>query len=120
MNQTYRKHVSEPWHGHIKSGRKSIEGRCRKGDFNTMKKGDTVIWVSDNGSECLSKISKVVFYDTFAEYLWNEGISKCLPGVDTLSEGLNVYTKSAANPLGYFTKEQEQEYGVVAVHFELI
>jgi hypothetical protein len=47
------------------------------------------------------------------EYLETEGLEKCLPGIPDIEHGLSVYFK-------YFTKEEEAEFGVVAIKLELI
>ena len=52
-------------------------------------------------------------YKTFAEYLETEGLNKCLPGMPNLEHGLSVYFK-------YYTKEEESEFGVIAIRIELI
>jgi ASC-1-like (ASCH) protein len=38
-----------------------------------------------------------------------EGLENCLPGMPSLEHGLSVYFK-------YFNKQEEKEFGVIAVH----
>ena len=52
-------------------------------------------------------------YKSFEEYLIEEGLDKCLPGMPSIDHGLSVYYK-------YFSKEKEQEFGVVAIRIEVI
>ena len=80
-----------------------------------MKVGDIIQQTNDDfdNKTVLTKIIKKVEYDTFAEYLNNEGLENCLPGMPSLEHGLSVYFK-------YFTKEDETKYGVIAIHLELI
>ncbi len=61
----------------------------------------------------ITRITRKAEYSTFAEYLETEGLQKCLPGMPDLDTGLSVYYK-------YFTKEDEKEFGVVAIEIELI
>ena len=78
-----------------------------------MNVGDIIEWKNSDFGErsFLTKIIGKSVYNTFEEYLETEGLDKCLPGIDTMEEGLNVYFK-------YFTKEDEEQYGVVAIQLE--
>jgi ASC-1-like (ASCH) protein len=80
-----------------------------------MEVGDIIQWTNDdfNNRTVLTKIINKVEYNTFLEYLNNEGLEKCLPGMPSLEHGLSVYFK-------YFTKEDEEKFGVIAIHLELI
>jgi ASC-1-like (ASCH) protein len=37
------------------------------------------------------KIISIENYDSFESYLQNETLEKCLPGIDTIEEGLSIY-----------------------------
>lgn len=108
----YREHLSEPWFTEISEGRKTIEGRKNKGRFATMKIGETIEWYNEDRC-CYSRITNVRHYATFESYLLEEGLSKCLPMIETIEEGVNVYYQ-------YYTKEDEEMYGVVAIEIEMI
>lgn len=114
-SSNYNIHVSEPWFSLIKLGLKSIEGRKNKGKFKEMKVDDVVEWNNNDFGErsFKSKILRKQEYKTFQEYLETEGLDKCLPGIDTLEEGVNVY-------YNYFTKEDEQNFGVIAIELEIL
>ncbi len=111
----YVEHLSEPWFTLISMGLKTFEGRKNKGRFKEMQIGDIIKWYNDDFEhrEILTKIVDKYEYDTFEKYLIDLTLEKCLPGVKSLDTGLSVYYK-------YFTKEDEQEYGVVAIKVELI
>ena len=111
----YNEHLSEPWFTLISLGLKTVEGRKNKGKFKEMQVGDIVEWENNNFKErkILTKITGKAEYKTFAEYLETEGLSKCLPGIPSLEHGLSVYFK-------YYTKEEESEFGVIAIRIELI
>jgi len=115
MDGKYILHLSEPWFTLISLGLKTVEGRKNKGIFKEMRVGDIIQWTNDDfdNRTVLTKITKKVEYDTFADYLNNEELEKCLPGMPSLEHGLSVYFK-------YFTKEDETKYGVIAIHLELI
>jgi len=117
INPNYIEHLSEPWFSLIVLGLKTVEGRKNKGKFKEMKIGDIVEWVNTDFEKrtVLTKIIGKTVYSTFAEYLENEGLEKCLPGMEKygLEHGLSVYFK-------YFTKEDEKTFGVVAIKLEFI
>jgi len=111
----YSENLSEPWFTLIHLGLKTVEGRKNKGRFKEMQVGDIVEWKNNDFGErkFLTKITGKAEYKTFAEYLEIEKLDKCLPGIQNLEQGVNVYYK-------YFTKEEETEFGVVAIRIELI
>jgi len=111
----YSENLSEPWFSLMSLGLKTVEGRKNKGRFKEMCIGDIVEWTNEDFMKrnILTKIIAKIQYNTFQEYLESEGINRCLPGIPTLEHGLSVYFK-------YFTKEEETEFGVIAIHFELI
>lgn len=65
-----------------------------KGDFSQMKIGDSIFFTNnDLGFErsFLVKIKKISNYETFEEYLKNEGLEKTLPIVENIEDGLKVH-----------------------------
>jgi ASC-1-like (ASCH) protein len=112
---TFRKHLSEPWFSLISLGIKTVEGRINQKDFAKMKAGDIIEWFNDDflPRSILTEITETIRYNTFAEYLESEGLSKCLPGMPTLEHGLSVYYK-------YFSKEDEAEFGINAIKLKVI
>lgn len=115
MEPKYSEHLSEPWFTLISLGLKTIEGRLNKSRFKEMQIGDIVEWHNEDFKErkVLTRITGKAEYVTFEEYLEKEGLDKCLPGMPTIEHGLSVYFK-------YFTKENEEMYGVVAIRMELV
>lgn len=112
---TYTENLSEPWFSLISLGLKTVEGRKNKGRFKDMRVGERIEWVNDDfkrrtvSTEIIGKHE----YKTFEEYLSAERLDRCLPGIKTIEDGLSVYYK-------YFTKEDEQQYGVVAIILKVI
>ena len=111
----YKENVSEPWFSLISLGLKVVEGRKNKGRFKEMNVGDIIEWTNNdfNPRSCKTKIIGKKEYPTFREYLEKEGLKKCLPSISNIEDGLSVYFK-------YFTKEDEKEYGVVAIRLKLM
>lgn len=107
--------MSEPWFSLVKLWLKRCEGRLNKGDFAKMKRGDIIEFFNDDFGkrEFKWKITSIHYYETFKSYLENETLEKCLPGIDEIKDGLNVYYK-------YFSKEKEKEYGIVAIRIMVL
>jgi ASC-1-like (ASCH) protein len=80
-----------------------------------MQIGDIIEFHNEDFLErkILTRVTGKAEYATFTEYLETEGLGKYLPGMPSLAHGLSVYYK-------YFTKEKEEEFGVVAICIELI
>jgi ASC-1-like (ASCH) protein len=113
---TYTKHLSEPWFSLIKIGAKRCEGRLNKGDFSEMKKGDFIVFQNnDFGFERLfrCKITSIHNYESFENYLESESLEKCLPGIDTIEQGVSIYYK-------YYKKEDEIQYKIRAIRLKVI
>ena len=113
---TYTKHLSEPWFSLIKLGLKKCEGRLNKGDFNVMKKGDYIIFENNDFSiprKFKCKITSIHDYDTFEEYLESETLERCLPGIDSINEGLGIYYK-------YYSKDDELKYKIKGIRLKVV
>jgi len=111
----YIQNLSEPWFTLITLGLKTVEGRKNKGVFKEMQIGDIVEWQNKDFKmrSVKTRITGKAVYKTFEEYLIKEGLQKCLPGIPSIEHGLSVYFK-------YFTKEEEAEFGVVAIRLEVL
>ena len=110
----YKKHLSEPWFSLVMLGIKTAEGRLNKGDFAKMNVGDTITFFNDdfNHREFTITITNITRFRSFETYLRKETLKRCLPSIKSLKDGLSVYYK-------YFTKAQEQQYGIVCVHMSV-
>jgi ASC-1-like (ASCH) protein len=112
---TYTKHLSEPWFSLIKIGAKKCEGRLNKGDFSEMKKGDYIIFENndfDFPRTFRCKITSIHDYDSFEDYLESETLERCLPGIDTIEQGVGIYYK-------YYKKEDEMRYKIKAIRLKV-
>ena len=108
--------IKNPGFEDIKNGFKKIEGRLNKGDFSQMKKGDCIVFINNDFEFQRSftcKITSIHNYDTFKTYLENETLEKCLPGIDTITQGISIYYK-------YYKKEDEKKYKIKAFRLKLI
>ena len=113
---TYTKNLSEPWFSLIKLGLKICEGRLNKGDFSEMKKGDIIVFENNEFGFSRSfscEITSVHNYMSFESYLESETLERCLPGIDTIEEGVSIYYK-------YYKKEDEERYNIKAFRLRVI
>ena len=111
----YTKHLSEPWFSLIKIGVKTCEGRLNTGDFAEMKKDDIIIFTNNDFDfprtvHCI--ITSTHEYGSFVEYLMNETLEKCLPGIDKMEDGVGVYHK--------YYKNDEEKYKIKAFHITVL
>lgn len=105
----FKCNVSEPWFSFICSGTKKIEGRLRKGIFNEIKEND-VITFTNNEKSIKTKVTKINYFESFQEYLEKENLEICLPGIQNIEEGVNIYHK-------YYSEKKEKQYKVFSIHF---
>ena len=108
--------LQEPWFSLVKLGIKTIDGRLNRKDFANMKVYD-IIYFTNNvfGFERICKviIEKITSYKTFYDYLTCETLDKCLPGIDNIEDGKQVYYH-------YFNKEDEMICGVRAFEIKVV
>lgn len=104
--------VNKIWFDHIKTGDKTIEGRLNKGKFKTFKK-DEIIYFKNDQNKIKIKIINIIEYKDFKTYLEQEGLKRTLPGIDSIRNGVKVYRN-------FYTKEMEDEFGVLAIEIKLI
>ena len=112
----HTKNLSEPWFSLVKLGLKKCEGRLNRGSFAEIKKGDIIKFENNEFSFKRSfevKITSLKHYNTFEEYLQNETLEKCLPGIEKLKDGVNVYYK-------YFSPEDENDYKIIAFRIKVL
>ena len=102
--------IQEPYYSLIVNGQKTIEGRLNKGKFASIQKDDILILAPKNLE--FKVITKNV-YKSFQEMIKVEGVENVIPDKSDINEAVNVYYK-------FYTKEQEQKFGVVAIKIKQI
>jgi len=108
----YANHRKEPYFTFVKNGKKTIEGRLKKENYDLVKAGDQIIIWNERETESLKvRVKRVCAYKSFEQMLENEELKKVLPEVKTINEGLAVYRK-------FYTEEQERKFGVLAIEVE--
>ncbi|KAA8531434.1 hypothetical protein F0562_006213 [Nyssa sinensis] len=98
-------HVQEPFLSQLKDGLKTIEGRCAVGDYNQIGSGSFILF----NKFLVLQVQDVRRYASFSEMLEAESLTKVLPGVRTIEEGVQIYKK-------FYTEEKERSHGVLAIH----
>ncbi|MBU1046738.1 ASCH domain-containing protein [Patescibacteria group bacterium] len=110
----YKSHRAEPYFGFIKDGLKTIEGRIKKGLYTELKVGDEIQVFNNEETESLMALVKDIRnYNSFEDLLNSEDIKKVLPNTDSVEEGVEIYRE-------FYTEDQENEFGVIAIEIELV
>ena len=101
--------VEEPYLSFILNGQKTIEGRLNKGKFKDLQVGDILLIGQDEKSFI---IERTTIYKSFREMIEKEGIENVIPDKDNIDDAEAVYYK-------FYTKEQEEEFEVLAIKIKL-
>ncbi len=105
------------WYEHIVNGRKTVEGRLYDEKRRKIGVGDCIVFKPVGCSRCNTLLYAVVLglrrYSSFRELLEREGIEHVLPDIRSLDEGVRVYRE-------YYSVEDEERYGVVAIELGLL
>lgn len=94
----------------INSGEKTWEGRCYRGQWRDVRIGDHLFFTqADRKENTLRKaVSNIRRFDGFRQMLETDNmLSLCLPGVETVDEGVDIYEGFP----GY--REAAQEHGCI-------
>jgi ASC-1-like (ASCH) protein len=92
----------------IAEGLKTVEGRLAKPELAHLKPGDLLEFVSET-SQIESYVTYTKHFNSFKEFLLDQGIQHCLPGLTDLEKGLEIYRSFP----GYL--EGEEKWGVLAI-----
>lgn len=96
----YHKHLSQPYYNYIAisldgyKGIKDIEVRANEKIWQTVKVGDFVEWYNDDDSykqTVLVRITERKTFDSIEECLCSVGLPRCLPNVELIEEGIEIY-----------------------------
>ena len=79
-----------------------------------MKEGDIIEFTNDQQGyqrKFRVKIKKINKYNKFEDYLENCKLKYCLPGIDTIKEGIDIYHN-------IYSPEDENKFKVLAFHIK--
>jgi len=102
--------VQEPYLSLILNGQKTVEGRLNKGKFKDLKVGDKLLIGS---YKKLFTVKRINCYSGFRNMIASEGVKNVVPDKSTIEDAEAVYYK-------FYTKEQEKEFGVLALQIEMV
>ncbi|KGN52990.1 uncharacterized protein LOC105434383 isoform X2 [Cucumis sativus] len=98
-------HVQEPFFTQLKDGLKRVEGRCAAGNYNRIQSGALILF-----NKCLLfEVQDVRQYPSFYAMLKAESLDNVLPGVKTLTDGVQIYRN-------FYSEEKELSNGVLGIH----
>lgn len=107
----------------IRNGQKTIEGRLGKPRFLEVKEGDILsvredIWkdgdaIGSHDDALQLKVTQVLYFESFKEMLEAVNYEAAVPTATTLQEAISKYAE-------FYSAKDEEEYGVVALFFEVI
>lgn len=105
-----RVHISDPWHGLVRSGAKRVEGRLNAGAFAQLVPGSRVVFHNETRGEFAAVVEGTRVYASFEEMLRAEGLERALPvgAVRSIEDGVAVYRR-------FYTEEDERAHGVLAL-----
>jgi len=108
--QKIQLNVQEPYRSYIINKQKTVEGRLNKGKFASIQPGDMLILAPEMQE---FKVMAKNNYKTFRDMIVSEGIKNVIPDKNDIEEAVGVYYE-------FYTKEQEQKFGVIAIKIEKI
>lgn len=107
----------------IRNGEKTVEGRLGKPRFLQIQPGDTLIVredIWDNGTligsydnSLRTQVTQVLYFESFKEMLEAIGYKAAVPTASSLDQAIAKYRE-------FYTKKDEEEYGVVALMIEVV
>jgi ASC-1-like (ASCH) protein len=107
----------------ILEGRKTIEGRLGKPDYLKLRAGDILrlredTWengkiIKKESDKGAVKIIQILYFNTFYEMLDSVGFQNAIPGASSIDEAVGIYRK-------FYSFEDEEKFGVIAIYFELL
>jgi len=101
--------LSDPWFAYVRDGVKTFEGRCRWKQAAQIRAGDTLLVTRADAAESFqARVVAVHAFRTFEDALNALGLARTLPGVESVSAGVEVYKQ-------FVSLKTQREHGVVMV-----
>lgn len=106
--------VEERWFRLLVSGEKPIEGRKKSPTWEKIKVDQEIVVICKETCEVRRFIvTHINEYKTLEEYLIQEGLHRCLPGVISIEEGIEIYQT-------WSTPQELAKYGFLAIGLRVI
>jgi ASC-1-like (ASCH) protein len=91
-------HVQPRYFNLILTGQKTVEGRVAREKYSHLKAGDAIQFLTDQSGldekspqTLEARVISLKKFGSFSEMLSFYGLKNCLPGVESLSEGVTLY-----------------------------
>jgi ASC-1-like (ASCH) protein len=110
---SYTKELFEPWFSLVKFNIKTCEGFLHKDEWKRIENGCTILFFNNElGFERKHKVKAIhiKYFLKIHKFLESESMKKCLPGVENIKDGVDIYRK-------YFSIGDENINGIVSVKF---
>lgn len=113
VSNEYRMEINDEWLKYIINGRKTVEGRKNNPDsWGRLRVNDIILAVSPNNNTVYKfQITRITYYSTIREYLETEGLENCLPDVENIDRGIEIYMK-------WSTEEDVKKYGFMGIRIK--
>ena len=113
--KTHEIPVDARWLGHIREGRKTVEGKKQTPKWLEIRRGDMIQFTCKDEAPVIVRVTAIRFFfeprDTLGAFLRAESLVQTLPGVETMDEARAIYN-------GFLGQEEIQKLGLMAIHFE--
>lgn len=103
-------HCQDPWFSYLEQGIKPVEGRKGQEKYTSLLPGDQIRFHFEERA-FTAKVVRVDRFTSVAEYLNGVGLDKALPGVQTIEEGIAIYSQ-------WSTPEEIARFGFVGIWIE--
>jgi len=107
----------------VLSGDKTIEARLGKPKFLKIRVGDTLslredVWIDGNIADQIHdratvQVTQLLYFESFEEMFSAVSYKAAVPTAESRLDALDIYRQ-------LYSKEDEYEYGVVALTFKLV
>ena len=112
--KTYYNHCVESYFTFVKNGKKTIEGRIKKGWYKHINLGDHIIIYNKEETDNIEVLVKDVrTYFSFKEMLETEPLAKILPDAESVDHGIKIYKQ-------FYDSKQEKQFEVIALEIERV
>lgn len=102
--------IQEPWFSLLLSQEKKVEGRKNSPKWTGLRANQKILVTCGQRTQ-LFLITAIRKYSTLQDYLEQEGLENCLPGITTIEEGMNIYRK-------WNTEEELAKYEFLAIEMK--
>lgn len=106
--------VEGRWFDVLVSGEKPVEGRKKSPKWERILVGEEMdLKKKETGEVRRFRVTHINEYENLREYLEKEGIDRCLPGIDSIEEGVEIYR-------GWSTEAELAMYKFLAIGLQCL